>query len=118
VVSRLDVCPPDYLAPFFGFVTDELAFQPMPRPRQGMLDMPVHDRGRRAQAQTVSSPHDIRRLACRSRRSAFSPTEVTQGAMNVMTLSARDLLEASQALDVVVDVRDAVHGVQHHHVST
>jgi hypothetical protein len=38
--------------------------------------------------------------------------------VNVMTLSARDLLEASQALDVVVDVRDAVHGVQHHHVST
>jgi hypothetical protein len=28
-----------------------------------------------------------------------------------MTLSARDFLEASQVLDVVVDVRDAVHGV-------
>ena len=35
-----------------------------------------------------------------------------------ITLSARDLLEPSQALDVVVDVPDAVHGVQHHHVST
>ena len=33
-----------------------------------------------------------------------------------MTLSPRDLIELPQGLDMVVHVRDAVHGVQHHHV--
>src|SRR5262249_46490854 len=34
-----------------------------------------------------------------------------------LALSARDLLEPPQGLDVIVEVQDAVHGVQHHHVS-
>jgi hypothetical protein len=34
-----------------------------------------------------------------------------------MTLSPRNLIEPAQGLDVVDDVRDAVHRVQHHHVS-
>src|SRR6202162_1096154 len=36
----------------------------MPRPGQGMLDMPVHDRGRRAQAETMRCPGNIEPL-CR-----------------------------------------------------
>src|SRR5215475_8951159 len=32
-----------------------------------------------------------------------------------LALSARDLLEPPQGLDVIVEVQDAVHGVQHHH---
>jgi hypothetical protein len=32
-----------------------------------------------------------------------------------LTLSDCDLFEPAQGLDVIIDVRDAVHGVQHHH---
>ena len=38
--------------------------------------------------------------------------------VHALALSARDLLEPPQGLDVPVEIQDAVHGIQHHHVST
>src|SRR5499425_2214008 len=56
---------------------------------------------------------------CRQLRRARAPRAEARCEWRArgLALSARDLLEPPQGLDVIVEVQDAVHGVQHHHVS-